>query len=224
MTTMNVKDSAGATVAIEKPLAPGRVAASLSRPVVLSTEDAASLALHAVTQSGTWTVQPGNTANTTAWKVDGSAVTQPVSIATVPSHAVTNAGTFAVQLASVPSHAVTNAGTFAVQAASTISPGAAALSVSAINFASSGSNTVITAGAGGVTIKVYRLYLVVAAATNLTFVDGVVTDGAIPLAANEAIVLTFDGEPWFTGAAATAFIISSSAAVQVSGRIYYIKS
>lgn len=30
------------------------------------------------TQTGTWTVQPGNTANTTAWKVDGSAVTQPV--------------------------------------------------------------------------------------------------------------------------------------------------
>lgn len=51
----------------------------------------------AATQSGTWTVQPGNTANTTAWKVDGSAVTQPVSLASVPSHAVTNAGTFAVQ-------------------------------------------------------------------------------------------------------------------------------
>lgn len=32
----------------------------------------------AATQSGTWTVQPGNTANTTAWKVDGSAVNQPV--------------------------------------------------------------------------------------------------------------------------------------------------
>lgn len=57
-------------------------------------------ATQAVTQSGTWTVQPGNTANTTPWlatisqggnsatvsaagalKVDGSAVTQPVSIA-----------------------------------------------------------------------------------------------------------------------------------------------
>ena len=35
-------------------------------------------------QSGTWTVQPGNTANTTAWKVDGSAVTQPVSAASLP--------------------------------------------------------------------------------------------------------------------------------------------
>ncbi len=53
----------------------------------------------AATQSGTWTVQPGNTANTTAWKVDGSAVTQPVSLASVPSHAVTNAGTFATQSA-----------------------------------------------------------------------------------------------------------------------------
>lgn len=38
-----------------------------------------TVATHAVTQSGTWTVQPGNTANTTAWKVDGSAVAQPVT-------------------------------------------------------------------------------------------------------------------------------------------------
>lgn len=38
----------------------------------------------AVTQSGTWTVQPGNTPNTTAWKVDGSAVTQPVSASSLP--------------------------------------------------------------------------------------------------------------------------------------------
>ncbi len=38
-------------------------------------------------QSGTWTVQPGNTANTTAWKVDGSAVTQPVSSATLATAA-----------------------------------------------------------------------------------------------------------------------------------------
>lgn len=45
----------------------------------------------AVTQSGTWTVQPGNTANTTAWKVDGSAVTQPVSgtITATPPKATT---------------------------------------------------------------------------------------------------------------------------------------
>lgn len=46
----------------------------------------------AATQSGTWTVQPGNTANTTAWKVDGSAVTQPVS-GTVTANAGTNLNT-----------------------------------------------------------------------------------------------------------------------------------
>lgn len=38
----------------------------------------------AVEQSGIWTVQPGNTANTTAWKVDGSAATQPVSAVALP--------------------------------------------------------------------------------------------------------------------------------------------
>ncbi len=46
-------------------------------PVTLASTTITGTA--AVTQSGTWTVQPGNTANTTAWKVDGSAVTQPVS-------------------------------------------------------------------------------------------------------------------------------------------------
>jgi hypothetical protein len=43
MTTMNVLDAAGATVAVEKPLAPGRAADSASRPVALSNEDVAIL-------------------------------------------------------------------------------------------------------------------------------------------------------------------------------------
>jgi hypothetical protein len=50
-----------------------------------------------VAQSGIWTVQPGNTANTTAWKVDGSAVTQPVSHASLaPSSATPVCGTLAL--------------------------------------------------------------------------------------------------------------------------------
>lgn len=56
----------------------------------------------AATQSGTWTVQPGNTANTTAWKVDGSAVTQPVSgtvSATVSQGTAANLKTAAVAYA-----------------------------------------------------------------------------------------------------------------------------
>lgn len=46
----------------------------------------------------------------------GSGTALPVSIASVPSHAVTNAGTFAVQAAQSGTWNVTNAGTFAVQA------------------------------------------------------------------------------------------------------------
>lgn len=61
----------------------------------------------ASTQSGAYTVTQGP-AGASAWKVDGSGVTQPVS------------GTFwqttqPVSLASVPSHPVTNTGTFSVQ-------------------------------------------------------------------------------------------------------------
>src|SRR5687768_11056071 len=82
---------------------------------------AGALVIGAVTQSGTWTVQPGNTPNATAWKVDGSAVTQPVSLASVPSHAVTGpitdaelrAAAVPVSLASLPPLAdTTTAGTF----------------------------------------------------------------------------------------------------------------
>lgn len=54
-------------------------------------------------QSGTWTVQPGNTANTTAWKVDGSAVTQPVSFTSLPS---SSSATFASVAGSASSVAV----------------------------------------------------------------------------------------------------------------------
>jgi hypothetical protein len=43
MATIDVKDAGGSTVAIEKPLAPGRAAASASRPVALSNEDFAVL-------------------------------------------------------------------------------------------------------------------------------------------------------------------------------------
>jgi hypothetical protein len=42
MTTMNVLDAVGATVAIEKPLAPGRATASAARPVVPSSDPAYS--------------------------------------------------------------------------------------------------------------------------------------------------------------------------------------
>lgn len=72
---MNVLDSVGATVAVEKPLTPGRTAAATSRPVALSTED-----LAAVNQLHADLVAP-----TPA----GTNVIGHVIVDTVPTHAVT---------------------------------------------------------------------------------------------------------------------------------------
>ena len=55
----------------------GQLPAALDPSGYLKTHEQGTVS---ATQSGTWTVQPGNTANTTAWKVDGSAVVQPVTI------------------------------------------------------------------------------------------------------------------------------------------------
>lgn len=55
------------------------VALTAETTKVIGTVNVAASQTIAATQSGVFTVQPGNTANTTAWKVDGSAVTQPVS-------------------------------------------------------------------------------------------------------------------------------------------------
>src|SRR6185437_5262448 len=70
----------------------------------------------AATQSGTWTVQPGNVANTTPWKVDGSAVTQPVSASSLPLP--TGAATAANQATEITSLGTiaTNSGTQATAA------------------------------------------------------------------------------------------------------------
>jgi hypothetical protein len=57
------------------------VALASNQDALPITDNSGSLTVDgtvAATQSGTWTVQPGNTVNTTAWKVDGSAVSQPI--------------------------------------------------------------------------------------------------------------------------------------------------
>lgn len=92
MATINVKDAAGSTVALEKPLVAGQAAMAASRPVVIAS--------------------------------DQSAI--PITVASLPSGAVTNAGTFAVQAAAT----VVGAGTAAAAARVTLasdSPGVTTL-------------------------------------------------------------------------------------------------
>lgn len=74
----DAKSTATDTTAITAMSVWKQISAS-AQAIATSIAGTLTVATHAVTQSGTWTVQPGNTANTTAWKVDGSAVTQPVA-------------------------------------------------------------------------------------------------------------------------------------------------
>ncbi len=105
-----------------------------------------------------------------------------------------------------------------------LNPGAAALTSVKIDTASSGDLTLVAA-TSSMSTKLYRFLLVAAGATTITFKDGATTlTGAMTLAAGGSLTLDFDGEPWFTGTANTAFIVNNSAAVQISGRAYYILS
>jgi hypothetical protein len=95
----------------------------------------------------------------------------------------------------------------------------------AVNFSSSGDQTVVSA-VGGQTIRVMRMLLVVAGATNITFKDSTPTSfsGAIPMLANGSITLDDSGEPWFVTASGKGFVINSSVGVSVQGTIWYTQS
>jgi hypothetical protein len=99
------------------------------------------------------------------------------------------------------------------------------LSTAPITFSSSGDNTIVAA-VGGQTTRVHRMYIVVGGTTSITIKNGAASSltGAMPLGQNGTLVFDFSSEPWWITSANTAFIINSSAAVQVSGAVEYITS
>ena len=98
---------------------------------------------------------------------------------------------------------------------------AGSLAPSVVN--GSGSSIAGVAASAGQVIRVYKMFLVVGGATNITFEDGsTALCGPLPLLANESIVLDIDGTPWFTTTSGNAFNIANSGSVQVSGTIYYM--
>lgn len=96
---------------------------------------------------------------------------------------------------------------------------------SAIINSAAGGDLVIVAAVAGQSVRVYRLILFAITASNITMKDGAGTSltGAMTIGAGGSIQLPFDGEPWFTTTAGNSFIVNSSAAVQVSGRAYFVQ-
>lgn len=96
------------------------------------------------------------------------------------------------------------------------------LQADAISFSLAGDN-VLVSGISKKKIYVYRIFLVVAGTTNLTFKNGPNTSlsGALPMVANGSLVLDITNLPWFQTSAGNDFILGSSGSVQVSGMVYY---
>lgn len=120
-----------------------------------------------------------------------------------------------------------HAGWFVINAVGAfVSAGSPTLLAAKIDFSASG-NTTIVAGVATQIVKVYRLLLVVAAATNIAFKDGASTalSGAMALvAAGASITCTAEAVPHFSTAAGNGFVINSSNAVQVSGVVWYTQA
>lgn len=102
------------------------------------------------------------------------------------------------------------------------------ISKAAIAAATSGNNTLVTNSNGGLTIRVYALTIVAAAAVSLYFTAdaaGTVIFGGstnkISLAANSGLVLPFNPAGWFDTSANTDVVMNLSGAVAVSGGIVY---
>lgn len=93
----------------------------------------------------------------------------------------------------------------------------------AINFSSSGANTIIAGGVGQ-TIRIYKIQFTVANSTTITFQDtsSVLFSGAYILIGNGASYGDFaNGEPLFTTSLSAGFVINSSAAVSTQGQVWY---
>ncbi len=100
------------------------------------------------------------------------------------------------------------------------------LSQARINITASGDSTLI-AGAAGKQVRVYRMKLTVASASNILIKDGSTTvlDGPLTFAANGAMVLDFTNinmPPWYITSTGNDLVINNSSGVQLGGNVDYL--
>lgn len=177
--------------------------------------------------------------------------TQPVSLASVPSHAVTNAGTFAVQVdgaaltalqlidncisgneaqvdvvtAPVRDRLTDNVGV-ALQTDVILSDTSALTPKFAkIDAASTGNNELVALVADK-KIRVLSAFLVAAGAVNVRFesdADGTALTGQMNLTTNSGFTLPFNPVGWFETAAGVKLNLELSADISVDGALVYVE-
>ncbi len=138
-----------------------------------------------------FTVQPGNTANTTAWKVDNSAVNQPVQFANVDVTALASAGRTTTQTVTNLLNKV-GRGIRVTLDMTTVGTGSVTLTINAKD-AVSGKTKLLLAGAA-VTTNVTNVYIVYpgyAAVANVSANDVLSATFELVVTANNANTATY---------------------------------
>lgn len=88
-----------------------------------------------------------------------------------------------------------------------------------ISFSNTGDNTVVAAVTNQ-SIRVYRLFFVVSADTNIVIKNGsTALTGTITMFAGGTFLLDVSREPWFTTTVGNAFVINQSGTANIGGKI-----
>ena len=129
---------------------------------------------------------------------------------------------------SAPQHVIVDSATLGTVSTKPAAPSTAVWTQASISFSSSGDNTVV-AGSGSTTIRIMRLSFVnsdTTTATSITIKDSTPTSfsGAFRLVSGGSFGGDSEGEPLYVTASGKGFVINSSAAVQISGTVWYTQS
>lgn len=207
---------------------------SVNKGIIDSSGRLATLA----TQTGTWTVQPGNSANTTPWLMQPSDGTHSAAVdashglkvlAYIDSSSV-NANGQATMANSAPVVISSNQATLAIAAdTSQIANGASGTMLTqtgaAPTFSTSGAHTVV-ALVSSKKIRILSAWITVNGAVNFNFQSHTTTATKTGLtycaAAGDGLVLPFNPLGWFDTVAGEALDINLSGSVAVDGYINYV--
>ncbi len=185
-----------------------------------------------VGQSGSWTdtVTQGTNSNLRASvAIDGSSNTVTANQGGSWT-ATTTQGTNANLRASVAIDGSSNtvvlgAGTANIGKIVFQTPAVSALTYSGITFSATGDNVIISTQTSQ-TVRIYRMFFVVSAATTITVKSGGATllTGPMTFLTGGSFVLDLQGDPWFTTNSSQAFILNQTGTAQVSGAAYYLQN
>jgi hypothetical protein len=173
---------------------------------------------HLVSLTGTVSVQ---IVSSVALSITGSVQISGITNAiTVNSHLVSLTGSIQVSGITAP---ISITGTVTAEQRYA-APATSKLTRINISFSTSASSTLL-AGVGGQTIRVHRILFTSSAATTAQFESSTsAISGEMNFAANGALVLDNDGEPWYVTSTADPLRLHITTASQISGNLWYTQS